>query len=133
MRCYGLRAPLLTVALCAVLLSGASLWLGLVGAAVVSALLVAIGWIVYFHSERTVLTALHAHPVSEVERPDLYRLVRELAFSAHLPVPRLFVSPASQPISAPSGTAPGRRRCAALRGCCDCCPWRSCARCWRTS
>jgi heat shock protein HtpX len=97
MRCYGLRAPLLTVALCAALLSGASLWLGLVGAAAVSALLVAIGWIIYFHSERTVLTALRARPVSEVERPDLYRLVRELAFSAHLPVPRLFVSPASQP------------------------------------
>ena len=97
MRCYGLRAPLLTVALCAALLAGASLWLGLVGAAVVSALLVAIGWIVYFHSERSVLTALHARPVSEVERPDLYRIVRELAFSAHLPVPQLFVSPASQP------------------------------------
>ncbi len=84
MRCYGLRAALL---------SGASLWLGLVGAAAVSALLVALGWIIYFHSERTVLAALRARPVSEVERPDLYRIVRELAFSAHLPVPRLFVSP----------------------------------------
>lgn len=97
MRCYGLRAALFAAALCAVLVSGASLWLGLVGAAAVSALLVALGWIIYFHSERTVLTALRARPVSEVERPDLYRLVRELAFSAHLPVPQLFVSPASQP------------------------------------
>ena len=97
MRCYGLRAALFVVALCAALLSGASLWLGLVGAAAVSALLVALGWIIYFHSERTVLAALRARPVSEVERPDLYRIVRELAFSAHLPVPRLFVSPASQP------------------------------------
>jgi heat shock protein HtpX len=96
MRCYGLRTALFVVALCAALLSGASLWLGLVGAASVSALLIALGWIIYFHSERTVLTALRARPVGEVERPDLYRLVRELAFSAHLPVPRLFVSPASQ-------------------------------------
>src|SRR6201995_2091608 len=97
MRCYGLRTALFAVVLCAVLLSCASLWLGLAGFAAVSALLVALGWIVYFHSERTVLTALRARPVSEVERPDLYRIVRELPFSAHLPVPRLFVSPASQP------------------------------------
>ena len=97
MRCYGVRATLFAAALCAVLLAAASLWLGLVGAAAVSALLVALGWIIYFHSERKVLTALRAHPVSEVERPDLYRIVRELAFSAHLPVPRLFVSPAAQP------------------------------------
>lgn len=96
-RCYGLRAALLAAALCAALLTGATLWLGLVGAAAVSALLVALGWIIYFRAERKLLTALRARPVSEVERPDLYRLVRELAFSAHLPVPRLFVSPAAQP------------------------------------
>ena len=97
MRCYGLRAALFAAALCAVALAGASLWLGLVGAAAVSALLVALGWIIYFHSERTVLTALRARPVSEVERPDLYLLVRDLARAARLPVPRLFVSPAAQP------------------------------------
>src|ERR1700728_4384017 len=96
-RCYGVRAALFAAALCAALLTGATLWLGLVGAAAVSALLVALGWIIYFHAERKVLTALRARPVSEVERPDLYRLVRGLAFSAHLPVPRLFVSPAAQP------------------------------------
>jgi heat shock protein HtpX len=97
MRCYGLRAALCAAALCAALLTAASFWLGLVGAAAVSGLLVALGWIIYFHSERSVLTALRARPVSEVERPDLYRIVRELSFAAHLPVPRLFVSPAAQP------------------------------------
>jgi heat shock protein HtpX len=96
-RCYGLRAALLVAALCAALLAAASAWLGLVGAAVVSALLVALGWIIYFQSERMVLTALRARPLSEVESPDLYRLVRELAGDARLPVPRLFVSPAAQP------------------------------------
>jgi heat shock protein HtpX len=96
-RCYGLRAALLAAALCAAPLAAASLWLGLVGAAAVSALIVALGWIIYFHSERTVLTAVGARQVSEVERPELYRLVRELARSARLPMPRLFVSPAAQP------------------------------------
>jgi heat shock protein HtpX len=96
-RCYRLRAVLLAVVLCAVPLAAASLWLGLVGAAVVSALLIALGWINYFHTERTVLTALRARQVSEVECPDLYRLVRELARAARLPMPRLFVAPAAQP------------------------------------
>ena len=66
MRWYGLRAALLAVALCAVPLAVASIWLGLVGAAAVSALLVALGWISFFHSERTVLSAVGARLVSEV-------------------------------------------------------------------
>jgi heat shock protein HtpX len=95
-RCGGLRAVAFTAALCALLLTGASLWLGLVGACAVCALLAALGWISYFHSERTVLTALRARPVSEVERPELYRAVSELAHAARLPVPRMYVSPAAQ-------------------------------------
>ena len=120
MRYYGLRTALFAVVLCATVLSCASFWLGLAGAAAVTALLVALGWIIYFHAERAVLAALRARPVSEVERPDLYRIVRDLAFSAHLPVPRLFVTPRRSRTSSPSGTAPGRRPCAARRGCCGC-------------
>ena len=97
MRCYLLRAVMLAMVLCAVPLAAATLCLGLAGAAVVSALLVALGWINYFHTERTVLTALRARQVSEVESPELHRLVRELARAARLPVPRLFVSPAAAP------------------------------------
>jgi heat shock protein HtpX len=96
-RCNGLRAAAGITALCAALLLGALLWLGLTGCAAVCALLVALGWIVYFRAERRVLTAVGAVPVSEVERPALYQLVQELAYSAHLPVPRLYVSPAAQP------------------------------------
>jgi len=96
-RCYLLRAVMLAMVLCAVPLAAATLCLGLAGAAVVSALLVALGWINYFHTERTVLTALRARQVSEVESPELHRLVREIARAARLPVPRLFVSPAVAP------------------------------------
>jgi heat shock protein HtpX len=95
--CYGLRAAVLAGALCSLALLAASVWFGMAGLAVASALIVTIGWIIYLHSERTVLTALGARPVSEVERPELYRLVRELCYSARLPVPRLFVAPAMQP------------------------------------
>lgn len=97
MRYYVLRAGLLAAALCAAAVATAALLLGLACAAVVSALLIALGWIIYFRAERAVLTALRARQVGEVERPELYRLVRELARSARLPMPRLFVSPATQP------------------------------------
>ena len=97
MRYYVLRAALLAGGVCVALVVIVALFLGLGSAAVVSALLIALGWIIYFHAERAVLTALRARQVSEVERPELYRLVRELARSARLPMPRLFVSPATQP------------------------------------
>jgi heat shock protein HtpX len=96
-RGYGIRAVVLACALCALVLAGGFAWLGLLGLSAATALIFAIGWLVYFQSERTVLTALRARPVGEVENPELYRLVRELCRDARLPVPRLFVSPAPQP------------------------------------
>ena len=97
MHSYGLRAVMLAVLLSGAALFGGARWFGIAGLAVASAVLFALGWAAYFHSERTVLTAFGARPVSEVERPELYRLVRELCSDARLPVPRLLVSPAVQP------------------------------------
>jgi heat shock protein HtpX len=48
---------------------------------------------------RLALSAMLARPVSEVEHPELYRLVRELSKAGRLPVPRLYLSPAEQPNS----------------------------------
>jgi heat shock protein HtpX len=96
LRC-GLRAAALAVVVCGLALFAGSEWFGMAGLAVATALVFALGWAVYLHSERTVLAAIRARPLSEVERPELYRLVRELCYSAKLPVPRLFVSPAVQP------------------------------------
>jgi heat shock protein HtpX len=95
--CYGLRAAVLGGVLCGLTLTVGFLLAGMAGLAVASAIVFAVGWVVYFQSERAVLTALRARPVSEVERPELYRLVRELCRDARLPVPRLFLSPTTQP------------------------------------
>ncbi len=97
MHCYGLRAAVLGGVLCGLTLAGGFLLAGMAGLAAASAIVFAVGWVVYFQSERVVLTALRARPVSEVERPELYRLVRELCRDARLPVPRLFLSPTTQP------------------------------------
>jgi heat shock protein HtpX len=61
---------------------------------------------VYANCDRMALSAMLARPVSEVEHPELYRLVRELSKTGRLPVPRLYVSPAGQPNSFTVGRGP---------------------------
>jgi heat shock protein HtpX len=56
--------------------------------------------------ERMALSAMLARPVSEVEHPELYRLVRELSKDGRLPVPRLYLSPAEQPNAFAVGRGP---------------------------
>jgi heat shock protein HtpX len=95
----GLRAAapaviLVTVALLAGVFIGGSA--GLAGACF---LLAVAWWLAYFFAQRAVPFALGARPLTEVERPELYGLVRELSTAARVPVPRLFVCPWLQPNS----------------------------------
>jgi heat shock protein HtpX len=74
----------------------------IIGVVVAGLVLAAVGT----YCDRLVLSAMLARPVSEVEHPELYRLVRELSKGARLPVPRLFLSPAEQPNSFTVGRNP---------------------------
>jgi heat shock protein HtpX len=94
---YALRALVLACVLCGPVLFAGAAAFGMGGVAVASALVLGLGWIVYFRTERVVLNSLRARALSEVEHPRLYRLVRELCRDARLPVPRLFLSPVRQP------------------------------------
>ena len=58
------------------------------------------------YCDRLALSAMLARPVSEVQHPELYRLVRELSKAGRLPVPRLYLSPAEQPNSFTAGRHP---------------------------
>jgi heat shock protein HtpX len=88
-----------------IVLAGAALggWPGLVIALVLA---LAINGTAYFFGDRIALTAMRARPVSEVERPELYKTVRELANLARQPMPRLYVSPAMQPNAFAAGRSP---------------------------
>ena len=115
-RGYALRAaelagaaagPVTSVALliagCALLGVAAAGGGGAVVAIVLAVVLVAV---VIVCCDRLALSAMLARPVSEVEHPELYRLVRELSKDGRLPVPRLYLSPAGQPNSFAVGRGP---------------------------
>ena len=60
----------------------------------------------YWFSDKIVLAMYRAQPVDEQEAPGLYRMVRELAAEAQIPMPRVYMIPEETPNAFATGRNP---------------------------
>jgi heat shock protein HtpX len=102
----GLKTAVLLGALSALLVVAGGALGGSRGLVIGVILAIAMNGFSYFYSDRIALRSMRARPVSEAEQPVMYSIVRELASSAHQPMPRLYVSPTNQPNAFATGRNP---------------------------
>ncbi len=73
-------------------------------------------FITYFFSDKIVLKMYRAQQVTEAEAPVLYRIVRNLAQKAGMPMPKVYIIPDPSPNAFATGRSPKHAAVAATHG-----------------
>ena len=77
----------------------------------------------YWASDKIAIRMARAVPVTEVEMPEYYRIVRELTERANMPMPKLYVTPDMQPNAFATGRNPQHAAVAVTQGILQVCDW----------
>jgi heat shock protein HtpX len=77
---------------------------------------VAMNFFSYWYSHKIVLKMYRARPVTAMEYPELYEMVRHLAERADLPIPRIYIIPDESPNAFATGRNPEHAVVAATEG-----------------
>ncbi|ABO49808.1 Heat shock protein, Metallo peptidase, MEROPS family M48B [Desulforamulus reducens MI-1] len=70
----------------------------------------------YFYSDKMAIRMTRSQPVSEQEAPELYAIIRNLAQRAHLPMPKVYITPSHQPNAFATGRNPQHAAVAVTEG-----------------
>lgn len=86
------------------------------GMLVAFAIAVAMNFFSYWYSDKIVLKAYQAQPVTPHEAPQLYSMVQGLAANADLPMPRVYIIPSETPNAFATGRNPEHAVVAVTQG-----------------
>jgi heat shock protein HtpX len=86
------------------------------GAIIALAFALVFNFAMYWFSDRIAIATTRSKPVTEQEAPDLYRIVRELAETNRMPMPRIHISEMAQPNAFATGRNPEHAAVSVTRG-----------------
>jgi len=83
---------------------------------IICAVLILFNLVTYFFCDKMVLAAYRAKRVSEKEQPRLYNIIKDVAFKADLPMPRVAIIPTRNPNAFATGRDPDHAVVAVTEG-----------------
>jgi len=111
-----LKTAVLMAAITALFMAIGSVLGGQQGMMIALAVALAMNFFSYWFSDKLVLKMYNAQEVDETSAPQLYRIVRELAQKAQLPMPRVYVIREDAPNAFATGRNPAHAAVAATTG-----------------
>ncbi len=110
-----IKTVLLLGALTALMLGLGSFW-GQQGLFVALFFVLLMNFVTYFFSDKIVLMMYRAKEVKEKDAPNLFKIVKEVANDANIPMPRVYVMPSEQSNAFATGRSPKHSAVACTQG-----------------